>query len=329
MTKTNPYNQADQQAGIAYAEQVASQRFALLGERVSAATKMLMGCAFEAGAAHAREAGQAAPAGWQMVPVEPNDDMLVAGQEVWAQGRIGAIEDCSEAQAIYAAMLAAAPAAPVAQEPVAWLPYLADRADGVQGHYAIARHNPAGHREVWNLRSHRWAAFSDDVLTKEQALDLLQKLTIPTAPPAVEQPAMSDMDKLLCPVCGGNAYRNEHSVTEQRVAVNRSVIRDVFLRNGFTIKEGHSDLKPYVYAAAEELLALDAPTQYGDGFHAGYWKGRASMADELAEEAREDGIVRVPMDLMKKTIERMELAGISHRGSEFDKLRALLAGGAE
>ncbi|WAG77027.1 hypothetical protein LMK08_16760 [Metapseudomonas furukawaii] len=44
--------------------------------------------------------------------------------------------------------------------------------------------------------------------------------------------------------------------------VNRSVIRDVFLRNGFTIKEGQSDLKPYVYAAVEELLALDghAPT---------------------------------------------------------------------
>lgn len=44
---------------------------------------------------------------------------------------------------------------------------------------------------------------------------------------------------------------------EQPRPVNRSVIRDVFLRNGFTIKEGHSDLKPYVYAAAEELLALD------------------------------------------------------------------------
>lgn len=44
---------------------------------------------------------------------------------------------------------------------------------------------------------------------------------------------------------------------EQPHPVNRSVIRDVFLRNGFTIKEGHSDLKPYVYAAAEELLALD------------------------------------------------------------------------
>lgn len=35
-----------------------------------------------------------------------------------------------------------------------------------------------------------------------------------------------------------------------------SVIRDVFLRNGFTIKEGQDDLKPYVYAAARELLGV-------------------------------------------------------------------------
>lgn len=31
-------------------------------------------------------------------------------------------------------------------------------------------------------------------------------------------------------------------------------IRDIFLRAGFTIKEGQSDLKPYVYEAAETLL---------------------------------------------------------------------------
>ncbi|HGA2734350.1 TPA: hypothetical protein ACIR09_005391, partial [Pseudomonas aeruginosa] len=46
-------------------------------------------------------------------------------------------------------------------------------------------------------------------------------------------------------------------VAELEKPVNRSVIRDVFLRNGFTIKDGHSDLKPYVYAAAEELLRID------------------------------------------------------------------------
>ncbi|MCW5597709.1 MAG: hypothetical protein KIT59_01115 [Nitrosomonas sp.] len=33
-----------------------------------------------------------------------------------------------------------------------------------------------------------------------------------------------------------------------------SKICEIFLRNGFTIKEGHDDLKPYVYAAARELV---------------------------------------------------------------------------
>ena len=39
-------------------------------------------------------------------------------------------------------------------------------------------------------------------------------------------------------------------------AGERETIRAVFLRNGFTVKEGQTDLKPYVYAAAEELLSI-------------------------------------------------------------------------
>lgn len=38
--------------------------------------------------------------------------------------------------------------------------------------------------------------------------------------------------------------------------VTDSMIREAFLTNGFTIKDGHSDLKPYVYAAARAILAL-------------------------------------------------------------------------
>jgi len=34
----------------------------------------------------------------------------------------------------------------------------------------------------------------------------------------------------------------------------RDQIRSVFLENGFTIKPGHDDLQPYVYAAAKALL---------------------------------------------------------------------------
>lgn len=36
-------------------------------------------------------------------------------------------------------------------------------------------------------------------------------------------------------------------------------IREIFLANGFTIKEGNSDLKPYVYAAARAVLQAAQP----------------------------------------------------------------------
>lgn len=62
-----------------------------------------------------------------------------------------------------------------------WMPYLSERADGCKGRYAIARWNPAGYQEVWNLLKHKWAAFSDDVLTLEQAQELMRNVTIPTA----------------------------------------------------------------------------------------------------------------------------------------------------
>lgn len=49
------------------------------------------------------------PDGWQLVPVEPTDEMLVSGQEEWVLGKRGAMEDCEESKAIFKAMLAAAP----------------------------------------------------------------------------------------------------------------------------------------------------------------------------------------------------------------------------
>jgi hypothetical protein len=75
------------------------------------------------------------------------------------------------------------------QEPVAWGPYLSDRADGVSGHYAIARWNPRGYREVWNLRRHAWGAYSDDVLSLEEADTLLRLIEIPTRKVETPQPA--------------------------------------------------------------------------------------------------------------------------------------------
>lgn len=39
-----------------------------------------------------------------------------------------------------------------------------------------------------------------------------------------------------------------------RLPLDRAAIREIFLTNGFTVKEGQIDLKPYVYDAAYALL---------------------------------------------------------------------------
>lgn len=95
----NEYNPADQQAGIAYAERVATERFACTGEQVSQTTRMLMGCAFEAGVAHGREV----PAGWRLVPAKPTTDMCNAAAEATGY------DDYHGSYVGYIAMLAAAP----------------------------------------------------------------------------------------------------------------------------------------------------------------------------------------------------------------------------
>lgn len=67
-------------------------------------------------------------------------------------------------------------------------------------------------------------------------------------------------------------------------AGERETIRAVFLRNGFTVKDGQTDLKPYVYAAAEELLSI-ARAAWQRTQSAGVPEGwRLVMAIELAEE---------------------------------------------
>ena len=70
--------------------------------------------------------------------------------------------------------------------------------------------------------------------------------------------------------------QNEHKVCAELVRLadiaqpadpvkvpSNAEIREVFLENGFTIKQGHDDLKPYVYKAARALLARYGNTQEG------------------------------------------------------------------
>ena len=84
-----------------------------------------------------------------------------------------------------------------------WLPYLIDRADGVAGHYAIGRWNPAGYQEVWSLWRHCWGSASEDVLTHDEALALLKSVTLqghatkqkPSTPVFVEQECAANTPK--------------------------------------------------------------------------------------------------------------------------------------
>lgn len=95
--------------------------------------------------------------------------------------------------------------------------------------------------------------------------------------------------------CGDLIYRKEDGLKSpnpialysfppmhDKQPASKDLIRVVFLRNGFTIKEGCDDLKDYVFNAAFELLSLalppmpvqqdvlDKPAQVGSGiFHAG------------------------------------------------------------
>ena len=58
----------------------------------------------------------------------------------------------------------------------------------------------------------------------------------------------------------GDGHCSNYKVYGKRAHFDKSVamrglIRQIFLKNGFTIKEGQTDLKEYVYDAAFELLS--------------------------------------------------------------------------
>ncbi len=63
----------------------------------------------------------------------------------------------------------------------------------------------------------------------------------------------------------------------QPVEIPDALIRDVFLRNGFKVKDGQSDLKPYVFAAARELLAVAARQPVGQEPVGDGWSGWATQ----------------------------------------------------
>jgi hypothetical protein len=106
-----------------------------------------------------------------------------------------------------------------------------------------------------------------------------------------------------CPSCGsgdvgaasGIAHcykcKDEVRAATTREACEKWNVRAIFLRNGFEIKPGNTDLKPYVYEAAAELIAryrrwsVPAPlAEYHEDFGpVVWWAWNAELSAWLGE----------------------------------------------
>ena len=71
----------------------------------------------------------------------------------------------------------------------------------------------------------------------------------------------------FCEFCGGNDETpQEHCTDCTRPVPGKDRIREIFMSAGFTVKDGQTDLKQYVYDAAYALLnEAPQPTQQPGG----------------------------------------------------------------
>ena len=88
----------------------------------------------------------------------------------------------------------------------------------------------------------------------------------------------------------GAEWQARAALSPAREPLDRETIRAVFMRNGFTIKEGQTDLKPYVYAAAEELLQVAHPAREGVREWIPVSERLPSVAQEVIVNSDFDGV---------------------------------------
>jgi hypothetical protein len=99
--------------------------------------------------------------------------------------------------------------------------------------------------------------------------------------------------------------------------MSKEQIREIFLRNGFTIKEGQTDLKDYVYQAANELLAAQlekvpepAGFQIRNSYSKNEWTGCHGFATtQEAEECNSEWryVFTSPPDVAELVKQNVEL----------------------
>ena len=112
---------------------------------------------------------------------------------------------------------------------------------------------------IEKLRSMAFEASDED---QSNFLHSVADALLTAQPQASDEIPFAGFDPNFCPGSNPENPQTEEDEPEQPSAAQsapageRETIRAVFLRNGFTVKEGQTDLKPYVYAAAEELLSI-------------------------------------------------------------------------
>jgi len=75
---------------------------------------------------------------------------------------------------------------------------------------------------------------------------------------------------------------------EERDTAERNIIRTIFKRHGFTVKEGQTDLKEYVYTAARDLIDRVHANLRRIGAIAYFLTSRLSNKEQEQYEAMED-----------------------------------------
>lgn len=76
-------------------------------------------------------------------------------------------------------------------------------------------------------------------------------------------PYPSNVDQAKMMALMGMEWLERQAPEQIRYPLTRNQIRQVFLDNGFTIKEGQADLKDYVFRAAEQLMAFSRYVSMG------------------------------------------------------------------
>ena len=121
--------------------------------------------------------------------------------------------------------------------------------DGVSAPVVRQIVNDLGER-VWPRDENVYATEPDGRVGEARHVEVVYQLVKPTVDEKVDE--VLRLVRLF-ENAGDNSLK---SIGREAQQAMRETIRAVFLRNGFTVKDGQSDLKPYVYTAAEELLSI-------------------------------------------------------------------------